>query len=1149
MDFDVIVIGSGFGGAITGCRLAEAGARVLILERGRRWSYEQSNADFFPRKLDDEDRWLWSHSDPERKHGWLDLRVFPHMAVAAGAGVGGGSLIYANISVEAPEEAFRPRPGLPSWPSGFGKSELKDDYDRVAKVMRVRDLPRAQWSSRTYLMKEAAEAIGRGDRFYPVPLAVNFDDNLTINLADGKRPARDPSSIRPNEYGVNQGTCYHCGDCDVGCDVNARNTLDTNYLAMAETKYGAEIRPLHIVTSIEPVPGGYRVHFDRLVNAGSAASPSTASRVTGGSQTAARVIVAAGSLGSTELLLRCRDVTRTLRRLSPHLGRNWSSNGDFLTPAFYAHREVQPSPSQGPTITSVIDFLDGSEEGQSFWVQDGGFPDLMAQYAKKVGASHGGVWTWILLDALRIAAKGEESAATRMMPWFGQAVDGGDGVLRMRRKWLGLLGPRELYLDWNVAKSKSAMDALIGMYARLAKATGGEPAIPPSWSIFRGLVTPHPLGGCGMGDTAETGVVDHAGEVFGHPGLYVADGAIIPRPLGVNPSRTIGALAERIARLIIQKDGRTYHPYAPRTFAGGNGVSMSHTIGQTFPEPARPAGLGLRFTETMHGFVSGDATNDYSTAEQAGRRDGNTLRFLLTVATDDLDRLIRDDQHPAAISGEVTAPALSPFPLTVENGEFHLFVDDRAEVAVKLMKYAMRLRTADGSPYSFQGTKTIHPGSPLHIWPETTTLAIDVTEGDAPGGKLALRGILTMTPADFARQLTTVEVTGARSEVERLEGIARFGEYFAGVLFQTYGGIFSRPTPIRPDAPPRRRRALRVGAPEVHFFTTPDGLNLRLTRYRGGSKGPLMMVHGLGVSSLIFSIDTIDTNLLEFFYAHGYDVWLLDYRSSIELPYTEGPYTGDDVATRDYPAAVAEVRRLTGAASIQCLVHCFGASTFFMAMLAGLEGVRSAAVSQIGAHMLVEPVAHAMAGAHVPEILDRVFHVREMSARTGTDFFDRLEDTLLRAFPVNAGPGDTNPVSRRISFLYGQLYDLAQLNEDTYNIGLGEMFGIAGIRSLEHLAACIRAGHAVGADGSDVYLPHVGRLAIPMVIVHGEDNRCWRPESTLRTLEWLQAANDPGLYARHVVPGYGHIDCIFGKNAARDVYPLFLDHLEKTAAS
>jgi cholesterol oxidase len=148
---------------------------------------------------------------------------------------------------------------------------------------------------------------------------------------------------------------------------------------------------------------------------------------------------------------------------------------------------------------------------------------------------------------------------------------------------------------------------------------------------------------------------------------------------------------------------------------------------------------------------------------------------------------------------------------------------------------------------------------------------------------------------------------------------------------------------------------------------------------------------------------------------------------------------------------------------------------------------------------------------------------------------------------VNAGPGDTNPVSRRISFLYGQLYELAQLNEATYTTGLQEMFGVASIKSLEHLAAIVRAGHVVTAQGKDAYLPHVGRLAIPIAIVHGEKNHCWLPESTRLSYEWLRQANDAQLYSRQVIPDYGHIDCIFGKNAARDVYPYFLAHLEKTA--
>ena len=144
----------------------------------------------------------------------------------------------------------------------------------------------------------------------------------------------------------------------------------------------------------------------------------------------------------------------------------------------------------------------------------------------------------------------------------------------------------------------------------------------------------------------------------------------------------------------------------------------------------------------------------------------------------------------------------------------------------------------------------------------------------------------------------------------------------------------------------RKKRPLRVGAPEVHVCTPSDGLQLRLTRYRGGSKGPVILSHGLGVSSTIYSLDTIDTNLLEYLFAHDYDVWLFDYRASIDLPASRTQFTADDIALKDYPAAVELVRRITRAATVQMVVHCYGSTTFVMAMLAGLQGVRSAVCSQ-----------------------------------------------------------------------------------------------------------------------------------------------------------------------------------------------------------
>ena len=135
------------------------------------------------------------------------------------------------------------------------------------------------------------------------------------------------------------------------------------------------------------------------------------------------------------------------------------------------------------------------------------------------------------------------------MPWFGQAVDASDGVFKLTRSWMPPFR-HEVKLEWDIEKSKAAVQALIDMHIKLSEATGGEPMVPPTWTVLKNLVTPHPLGGCRMGESSADGVVDHKGEVFGYPGLYVADGSIIPKAVGLNPSRTIAALAERIAELI-----------------------------------------------------------------------------------------------------------------------------------------------------------------------------------------------------------------------------------------------------------------------------------------------------------------------------------------------------------------------------------------------------------------------------------------------------------------------------------------------------------------------------------------------------------------------------------------------------------------------
>jgi cholesterol oxidase len=523
---DLIVVGSGFGGAVVACRAAQAGARVLVLERGRRWT-----ADTYPRSL--KDPWLFDADRPRRKNGWLDVRIFRKMTVVQGAGVGGGSLCYSSVLLPAQPHLFES-----GWPSEITFEELKPWYARATAMLKPVVVPENQRSARFRLLQRAAESAGYADRFQPAPLAVAFDDQFRFDAPDPLN--KEQTQAFRNEHGQWQGTCVHLGNCDIGCDVRAKNTLDLNYLAVAEA-HGAEIRPLHLVRFIEPVSGGYRVHSARI--SGDADQHEIF--------LAPKVVLSAGSLGSTEILLRSRDEYATLERLSPVLGSGWSPNANVLTPALYDHPD-QVRQGIGPTISAFLDFGDGSQSGQNFVIEDDGFPNvvlnaLRAKWSTRWVASATGSFPASLQRGLN-----EKNPLAHVMVWLGAGADRADGRLRLRRPWFRPW-KRRLDLQWNPDSARAAVETILSIHRQLTDCTGGKLRIPFFWRWFQHLITVHPLGGCRMGQTVEEGVVDHCGEVFGYPNLFVSDGSVVPRPIGRNPALTIAALAERAARLTLNR--------------------------------------------------------------------------------------------------------------------------------------------------------------------------------------------------------------------------------------------------------------------------------------------------------------------------------------------------------------------------------------------------------------------------------------------------------------------------------------------------------------------------------------------------------------------------------------------------------------------
>ncbi|MES2950536.1 MAG: GMC oxidoreductase [Pseudomonadota bacterium] len=1134
--YDVVVIGSGYGGGIAASRMARAGRSVCLLERGR-----EIVAGEYPNTMVEAAEEFQMHA-PEghigSRTGLFDFHANAQQNVLVGCGLGGTSLINANVALEAKPTVFDD----PRWPASLRDHHdplMQKGYQRARDMLRPSPYPDSSPPlPKMQAHKKSAAAMQQSQAFYRPPINVNFE-----TLPGNK-----------NHVGVEQLPCNNCGDCVSGCNNKAKNTTLMNYLPDA-FNHGAEIFCQASVRYLQKDGDGWIVHF-QYVGTGREKFDAPTLFVR-----ADTVIVSAGTLGTTEIMQRSRQKGLLL---SDQLGQNFSGNGDILGFGYNTAQGINgigfgdTPPAQhgpvGPCITSIIDMRDQAQYEKRMVIEEGSIPGaigkLMLPMLSATADLIGSNSEQDAIDHVKQKARALDSQV--LGPYHGAIHNTQTYLIMSHDKANGRMvldSKDQLRIDWPDVGTQPNVE--IGN-ARLNDATlalGGIYAPNPIWSdlLKHSIVSVHPLGGCVMGEDAKQGVVNHKGQVFAgqdgthvHAGLYITDGSVIPTSLAVNPLLTISALSERAMALLAQDKGWT----------------IDYTLPSAPQKVVAPDKLGIQFTETMTGYFSTTfnlpASTDlpgYEQAYQQGKVDNSPMGFTVTVSSNDLEQLVSNPQHAATIVGTVDAPALSARPLTVTRGVFNLFEVFPDQVGVRHMRYNMRLSAEDGSDYYFSAFKSVPSDhSALKIWHDTSTLYVTVYRGQDATGEVVGSGVLHIQPTDFTKQMTTMKVSNAQNEAQRLAALARFGKYFAGVLWDSYGGVLAGDTYFNPDAPPRKKRALNVGAPSVHWFKTEDGVELRLTRYQGGNKGPVMLVHGAGVGSNIFSTDTISTNLLEYLYNNGYDVWLLDFRVSILLEASSQQSDGDQIARYDFPAAIQQIQQATGANDVQCVVHCYGATTFFMSLLAGLQGVRSVVCSQIATDLVVPEATTLKTGLHMPTVLDKL-GVHSLTADTdqNSNWIEKLYNKALDGYALVEAQGHCdNPVCHRVTFMYASLYRHDTLDELLHD-NLHELFAVSNIRTFEHLALLCRQGKLLDFAGNDVYMPHMERLQMPICFISGADNACYLPASTERTFERLCQQFGPANYSRHVVPGYGHIDCIFGKNAVRDVYPLILAHLDQTA--
>lgn len=1061
---DVLIVGSGYGGAIAAARMAGRTlgpdgrpARIWMLERG----IEHQPGRFPSRfaELPGFVRFSLQDGKPPRGNdqGLFDLRIGDDVHVVLGSGLGGGSLVNAAVMMRPDASVFGSH-----WPAGVDLPALTPHFQTAERMLSVAPLPADEETPKVALLDAIVAGAGTAAKAERCPLAINFQDG-----------ARSVA-------GVPLGRCTGCGDCVAGCNQGAKHSLDTNYLAQA---WQRKVRMYcgGVVERLErPADGqGWNVHWHYTERGLRPVDGKVSVLRT------RRVLLAAGALGSTEILLRSK---RQGVALPERIGQRFSMNGDqIMASARHADevncvgdQEVDPARhgarGVGPTIIGTHTVPAHGDQPR-FMLQDSAVPAPLRHVLAEVVTTLSAVdriglqpddlpadEDWFSIDSAKTqrmavyGAYGDDDAAGKLaLPALDAAcVEAGIQVQWDGASKLPLFKHMTEWLAAGIAPAvlargpDSILNAPIVPFGdRTPPGTPGD-AIPP--------VTVHPLGGCAMADTIATGVVNRYGQVFDparagdgvYPDLAVVDGAIVPSALGVNPALTIAAVAE----------------YAVAGLAPAWGLDAPAQPADPTPLPERAPGrtrralpaaqATWRLQETLHGHCSAAGQRYWATLHcryaplDGFRRLLEQPQRILTLEAGHLTLYAVDEEHDVFHPPQSDREAQDRSAPTCRielSGQLHLFEpmattpDDQR---VRL-RYAMRIGQIEGTaPAGWQVGDALDGHKEFGLPPDTKHDAApspwrQLTEMDLRhGGGPDPIGRLMLDTGDLAqRREALLTLLSCSSMPDALDDLAAVALYLARRALQPVGNALetylSKERPSDPAGLNRRY----PGPMDGYVLHAHACGHARLSHYapsagaaRLSDPTPIVLIHGLGTSGSSFTLDTIGTPLARYLLDQGRDVWVLDVQSSIGNAAgrdadAAAQWTMESIAAADIPAAVVYILQQTGRDRLDVFGQCIGSAMFCFAALDTdtLKGrVRSAILSQVAPIVQLSPLNRLR--GYLASYLEQFLRMEtadthpDFEADTGQTWrarkanaMDRLVDTLLSTFPYLDGDGERDRVA------------------------------------------------------------------------------------------------------------------------------------------